>query len=231
MQEQERKMKFRHELKYYLSYADYLVIKSRLRQIASSDSHAGPDGKYRIRSLYFETPNDKILNEKLYGVGEREKFRIRLYDNKDDFIRLEKKMKIVNATSKISCPVTRAEVEKIIAGDIDWMADSDRALLMELYTKMRYLQLSPRTIVDYDRETFIYAPGNVRVTLDTNIRTGVSSTDIFNKNLPLVRANEQVFLMEVKYDNFLPSIIKELVQLPNRRVTAFSKYAVARVFG
>jgi VTC domain. len=140
-------------------------------------------------------------------------------------------MKIVNATSKISCPVTRKEVEKILSGNVDWMVDSGRALLMELYTKMKYQQLKPRTIVDYDRETFIYGPGNVRVTLDTNIKTGVSSTDIFNPELPLARANELVFIMEVKYDNFLPYIIKELVQLPNRRVSAFSKYAAARVFG
>lgn len=85
--------------------------------------------------------------------------------------------------------------------------------------------------MDYTRESFVYAPGNVRVTLDTGIRTGISSTDLFS-DTPVVKTNsEPVIIMEVKYDAFLPYIIQSLIQLPNRRVTAFSKYAVARVFG
>lgn len=224
--------KFRHENKYYLNLADYLTIKARLTQIADRDSHADANGLYRIRSLYFETPDDKALNEKLFGIREREKFRIRLYNNDDSFIRLEKKTKINTLSSKISCHVTKEECEKIIAGDIEWMRDSKRALLLELYTKIKYQQLRPKTIVDYDRECFIYKPGNVRVTLDTQISTGVSSTDLFNKNTPMIKAHgTPVMIMEVKFDNFLPTIIREMVQLPNRRVTAFSKYAVARIFG
>ena len=228
---QEKKMQFRHELKYYLSPTDYLVIRSRLSHIASPDPHAGEDGKYRIRSLYFETPGDKILQEKLTGVGEREKFRIRYYDDDMTFIRLEKKMKTNNATSKISCMITKEEAEKIVAGDLEWMLSSNRALLVELYAKMKFMQLKPKTIVDYDRECFIYGPGNVRVTLDSNISTGVSSVRLFD-DVPMVKAHGvDVIIMEVKYDNYLPLIIKEMVQMPNRRVSAFSKYAAARVFG
>ncbi|MDO5845571.1 MAG: polyphosphate polymerase domain-containing protein [Methanocorpusculum sp.] len=232
MQIAEKKMKFRHELKYYLSMADCLTIQSRLSRIAQHDENCGENGTYRIRSLYFETPDDKVLTEKLYGIMEREKFRIRFYNGSTSFIRLEKKLKINTLSSKVTCRITKDEVEKILAGDYEWMRDSGRALLLELYVKMKYEQLRPRTIVDYDRESFIYAPGNVRVTLDTNIQTGVSSTDLFNPETPVVKAHGvPVIIMEVKYDNFLPAIIKCMVQMPNRRVTAFSKYAVARVFG
>ncbi|MDO5844254.1 MAG: polyphosphate polymerase domain-containing protein [Methanocorpusculum sp.] len=224
--------KFRHENKYYLNLADYLTVKSRLTQIAEIDNHADEHGLYKIRSLYFETPDDKALNEKLFGIKEREKFRIRLYNNYESFIRLEKKTKINTLSSKISCFVTKEECEKIISGDIEWMRESKRALLLELYTKMKYQQLRTKTIVDYDRECFIYRPGNVRVTLDTNISTGISSTDMFNKNTPMIKTHgTPVIIMEVKFDNYLPTLIREMVQLPNRRVTAFSKYAVARIFG
>lgn len=224
--------KYRHELKYLLSMADYLTIRSRLSQVAQLDKNAGLNGKYRIRSLYFETPDDKALNDKLEGALVHEKYRIRFYNNDSSFIRLEKKVKINNATKKISCKISRDEVEKLIVGDCSWMQNSNRALIEELYVKMKTQQLRPKTIVDYDRECYIYDPGNVRVTLDSNISTGVSSIDLFNPNAPVVKAHGvTVILMEVKYDSYLPTIIHELVQLPNRRVTAFSKYAVARVFG
>ena len=231
MQTADTKPKFRHELKYYLNKADYLTIRSRLMQICAFDSHADEEGRYHIRSLYFETPNDTALQEKLTGIIEREKFRIRFYNHDPSFIRLEKKMKINSMTSKLSCPITRPEVEKILSGDLEWMKNSERALLIELYAKMKYQQLRPKTIVDYVRECFIYAPGNVRVTLDTNIQTGVSSTNLFDDTPVVKTSSEPVIIMEVKYDSFLPSVIKCMIQLPNRRVTAFSKYAVSRVFG
>jgi len=225
-------LKFRHELKYYITEADYLTLRARLSQVTDSDPYAGPDGTYLIRSLYFETPGDRVLQEKLTGVKNREKFRIRLYNGDDSFIRLEKKMKMTNATAKVSCPVTREECERILAGDIAWMFGDARELLNELYAKMKYEQLRPKTIVDYSRECFIYRPGNVRVSIDSQIRTGITSTKLFDPNLPTIKPfGVPVIIMEVKFDQYLPSIIKALVQLPNRRVTAFSKYASARMYG
>ena len=224
--------KFRHELKYYLNLADYLIIKNRLSTIAGPDEHADGNGSYMIRSLYFETPDDKALLEKLYGVNEREKFRIRYYNNDTSFIRLEKKTKINNLTNKISAPITQEECEKLIAGDTEWMKNSKNGLILELYAKMKYELLRPKTIVDYIREPFVYRPGNVRVTFDTKISTGVNSTDMFNAKTPMIKTyGEPVIIMEVKYDNYLPTIIRSMVQVQNRRVTAFSKYAAARVFG
>ena len=228
----ETPQKFRHELKYYITESDRLVLRSRLKQIARHDRHADENGVYHIRSLYFETPDDKVLNEKLTGVMNREKFRIRLYNLDTTFIRLEKKIKINNATRKISCRITQDETEKLIHGDLAWMPESNRALILELYTKMKYQQLRAKTIVDYDRESFTYAPGNVRITIDSNIRTGINSTRIFDADTPMIKPfGVPVIILEIKYDNYLPSIIKEMVQLQNRRVTAFSKYAASRMFG
>ena len=148
----------RHELKYYLNKADYLIIKNRLSTIAGPDEHTDFNGSYRIRSLYFETPDDKALLEKLYGVNEREKFRIRYYNNDTSFIRLEKKTKINNLTNKISAPITKDECEKLIAGDTEWMRESKNALILEQYAKMKYELLRPKTLVDYMREPFVYPP-------------------------------------------------------------------------
>lgn len=228
----ERKIQFRHEYKHFINMADYLAIKRRLSLVARPDRHAGPDGKYRIRSLYFETPDDKNLKEKLYGVNNREKFRIRYYNDNTSFIKLEKKTKVNGLGNKLSALLTKAECEKLVAGDIDWMRNSQYPLVLELYAKIKYQQLRPKTIVDYIREPFIYEPGNVRVTIDTAIQTGIQSKDLFCQNLPTIRTNAgNVIILEVKYDEFLPDIIRAAIQLKNRKATAFSKYAVCRVFG
>ena len=143
-----KEQKFRHELKYYLNLADYLTIRERMSAIAGSDEYADENGTYKIRSLYFDTPGDKALYEKLYGINNREKFRIRLYNNDDSFVRLEKKTKVNALTCKISAPVTREQCEKLLAGDTDWMKHAGHALLTELYAKMRHEQLRPKTLVD-----------------------------------------------------------------------------------
>ena len=225
-------MKFRHELKYYINTADYLTIKNRLSAFAEKDKNVNENGTYKIRSLYFETPTDRILSEKINGVNNREKFRIRMYNDDDSFIRLEKKTKVNGFANKIDAPVTREECEKLLEGDVSWMKHADRALLTELYAKMKYEQLRPKTVVDYIREPFIYKPGNVRVTLDSQIKTGVHTKDMFNPKVPTVRMHGvNVIILEVKYDNFLPAIVQTSVQVQNRKSTAFSKYAVARMFG
>jgi hypothetical protein len=103
--------------------------------------------------------------------------------------------------------------------------------VVELYTKMKSGQLRPKTIVDYQREAYVYRSGNVRVTLDKNIRTGLFSTDLFNPDLPTVLSGKETFLLEVKYDSFLPEVIASIIQLDGRRQTAFSKYAASRIYG
>ena len=112
------------------------------------------------------------------------------------------------------------------------MKHTGHALLTELYAKMRFERLRPRTIVDYIREPFTYGPGNVRVTLDSQITTGIQAVDLFSPGMPTVRTHGvNVIILEVKYDNYFPDIIRTMVQVKNRRATAFSKYAVARMFG
>ena len=225
-------MKFRHELKYYINMSDHMTIRSRLSLIASPDRHVSGDGTYLIRSLYFETPTDRVLREKIDGVNNREKFRIRFYNNDPTFIRLEKKTKSNGLCNKISAPLTQEQCQKIIDGDTEFMKTSPYGLVRELAAKMTFEQLRPQTIVDYTREAFIYGPGNVRITLDSDIRSGIRSTDIFNPELPTIRTTlAPTTILEVKYDEFLPEIIREAVCVQNRKQTAFSKYAIARMFG
>lgn len=223
-------MDFRHEWKHEITASDMIAIRQRLRAVAKPDPHA-PDGKYLIRSLYFDNPSDKVLREKIDGVNRREKFRIRYYNGDRSLIHLEKKSKLDGLGTKAQAALTAVQAQQIVDGDLGWMPGSGVPLIQELYSKMKSQGLRPRTIVDYTREPFVYGPGNVRVTLDYNIRTGVGCTDFLNPDCATVPAGEPVIILEVKWDRFLPGIIRDAVQLGNRRTAAFSKYAACRIYG
>lgn len=223
-------MDYRHEWKHELSPADLLVLRQRLRAVMRPDPHA-VGGRYFIRSLYFDTPTDTALREKLDGVSRREKFRIRYYDLDPSVIHLEKKSKLAGLGNKQSAPLTADEARRIVDGDIGWMLHTRRPLVRELYAKMRTQQLRPTTIVDYTREPFVYGPGNVRVTLDYDIRTGLRATNFLDPDCPTVPAGDSPIILEVKWDEFLPDAIRAAVQLEGRRAAAFSKYAQCRIYG
>ena len=224
-------VKPRHEIKVFLTLSEYISIKNRLKNFAKLDKNAGDSGIYHIRSLYFDNFNDKALMEKISGFNNREKFRIRFYNHNHSFIRLEKKSKSNGLCYKSSAPLTKEECEKILNGDIEFLKDSSKDVLKEFYCKLKYQCLKPKTIVDYTREAYIFNTGNVRITFDTNIKSGLYSTNIFNPELPtLGLVNENPIILEVKYDNFLPDIIRDLVQTNTRRPTAVSKYAACRLF-
>ena len=194
-----------------------------------SDIHA-IDGKYFIRSLYFDNAQDKALKEKLNGVNNREKFRIRYYNYDTSIIHLEKKSKINGMFIKESTFLTKEMAQAIVDGDYRWMLKSNEPLIQEFYSKIMSQGLRPKTIVDYEREPFVFSAGNVRVTLDYNIRTGVNCTDFLNPDCVTVPTGDSIIL-EVKWDEYLPDIIRDIVQLPSCRTGNYSKYAVCRIYG
>ena len=223
-------MEFRHEWKHEIGVSDAIAIRQRLRTVARPDPHA-VEGRYKIRSLYFDNLADKALREKLDGVNCREKFRIRYYNDDPSLIRLEKKSKRSGLGSKQSAVLTAEEAQAIVDGRLDWMPESGRPLVQELYAKMRSQGLRPKTIVDYIREPYLYGPGNVRVTLDYNIRTGLGCTDLLDPDCVTVPAGDAPIILEVKWDEYLPTVIRDLIQLTGCRTTAFSKYAICRIYG
>ena len=223
-------MKLRHEWKHEITAADGRILSSRLSAAARRDCH-GQNGQYEIRSLYFDDSQDTALREKLDGVARREKFRIRYYDGNTSYICLEKKSKLDSLCGKRSVLLSLQEVQALLNGVLDWMPFSGRPLVQELYWKMNTQGLRPKTIVDYTREAYVFPAGNVRITLDSNIRTGLRSTDFLNPACVTVPVGDSLLILEVKWDEFLPDVIRAAVQLPGRHTSAFSKYAACRVYG
>lgn len=225
--------KFRHELKYRITYAQYMVLRRRLQTVMRSDLHTGVDGRYRIRSIYFDNYRDKALREKTDGVPVREKFRIRYYNDDFSYLTLEKKIKDKDLCLKVDAQITEGECRKLVEGETIWMREHSSPLVQELYAKMYYQMLRPRVLVSYVREPYIYRAGNVRITFDFDIRTTMFHKDFLEERVVDICAAQkpQDMILEVKYDAFLPEIIRSMIQTNILRQTAFSKYEASRQFG
>lgn len=198
-------MDFRHEWKHVITFGDLLALRSRLGAVMETDRHA-VGGKYVIRSIYFDDLNDSVLREKTDGVNDREKFRLRYYNGDAGWILLEKKSRTGGLCSKERAEVSLEEVNRILKGDLpasDAGTPGEKPLLQELCMKMTCRGLRPKTIVEYTRIPFVYTPGNVRVTLDYRLRTGLCSTDFLDP---------------------------QSVTVPGTRTAAFSKYAACRIY-
>ena len=226
----ETEIPLRHELKHWINLREDLVLSQSLRKLFPHDKNAGPGGTYRVTSLYFDTPYDSALREKIDGVNRREKFRLRYYGTDTSFIRLEKKYKISGLCGKRSAQMTQEQVKELLSGSSEFLLDSDEPLFIELYSKIKGKGLWPKAIVRYDREALLYAPGNVRITLDRDIRTGLGNVDFLNPAIFYMRTMEPGTVLEVKYDAFLPELVRMAVQVPGRQAAACSKYALSRRF-
>lgn len=220
-------MKFRHEYKHPINQSDVICLRQRLDGVMKRDAHSDDAGGYWVRSLYFDNVWDHALRQKIDGVNHREKFRIRYYNSDTSFLRLEKKSKHNGLCQKESVAITREMCEQLLLGNVDILRHSKEELIQELYAKMRYQLLRPKCVVVYRRESFVFGPGNVRITIDTKL-SGSNSPDDFLNPQKLLFPGFSPPVLEVKWDEYLPEIIRTAVQLKTRRSTEFSKYAAIR---
>ena len=217
---------FRNEWKYYITEAEMYAIRSRLLEIMERDSHAG-DGKYMIRSLYFDDYWDNSYHDKLDGVNYRNKYRIRVYNCSDQTIKLERKTKIANYIHKDSASLSREEYDRILDGDYSFLLASDKPLCREFYYECTVHLMRPRVIVDYEREPLIFPYGDVRITFDSHVRAALLCEDIFDPKLPALEVLDPgVLIMEVKFTEFLPQMIKEVIPPSAHHFMAISKYTL-----
>lgn len=217
---------YRNEWKYLIDTAQKELICQRLGPVLTLDKHA-QNGGYMLRSLYFDDYRNSAYEEKDAGVLQRKKYRIRVYNCSDQSIKLERKKKFGAYIFKEAATLTREEVYKILEGDYGFLLHSDQNLCREFYVECVSNMLRPKTIVDYDREPWVLDAGTVRITFDMDVRAAVGSFDIFDPTLPALPVLEPgKCVMEVKFTEFLPQFVREI--LPDRasEFTAVSKYVL-----
>lgn len=222
--------KYRHELKYRCSETQIEIIRNRLHNILEFDSHA-LNGQYNIRSMYFDNYQNRCYYENENGTDCREKFRIRIYNANEDRITLECKRKQNGKTYKTSCQLSREEYDSILYGGNLTQLSAKPDLLKKFLILMKTQLFTPSVIVEYDRTPYIYPAGNVRITLDQNIRSSSNFAGFFDTNIasrPILPKGQH--LLEVKYDEFLPSFIKEALQIDHLQRTTFSKFYLCKKY-
>lgn len=218
--------KYRHELKYIISKNIAEILKLQLSSIMDVDVNSiYDDHTYKIRSLYFDNDSSDAYYEKLNGVLYREKYRIRYYNDDDSFIRLERKLKHNNMTSKDQISISREICDKIVNGEIEDLKATD--LLEEFLNDMRRKHLTPSVIVDYTRLAYTYPISEVRITFDSKIKSGRYGYELFDCELPTYDASEDVVL-EVKFNEVLPEAISLILTTVPMYRQAVSKFALCR---
>ena len=228
---EDSKLAFRHELKYLITGAQVELLKNQARHLLEADKHAGSDGCYSIRSLYFDDYQNSCFYENENGTDPREKFRIRIYNGSADRITLECKRKERGKTLKTSCPLTLEQTKQLMEGKYLPDIASQPEVLRKLTLRMMTKRMRPVVIVEYDRIPYVYKNGNVRVTLDMNVSSS-SSVECFLDEIipkrPIMPVGQH--LLEVKFDEYLPDFLHHNLNLHSLTQTAYSKYYLCRKY-
>ena len=224
----------RHELKYYISQSQYQILARLLRTLLTPDENADENAEYHIRSLYFDTIFNQALNDKVAGVQDRNKYRIRIYNLSDKFIRMECKSKLGNYISKRQTLITRDLCEQMVTGDPSGLENTSSGLLREVFREMRINLLRPAVIVDYVREAYMHPAEDVRITFDKQLRTGLFSYNLFDAQLPTISplADPEQVILEVKFNRLIPDYLTDILSLAAgwSSRSAISKYVLCRRF-
>lgn len=219
----------RHELKYYLSRADYEYARSLLSTLMHRDEHS-PERGYPIRSLYFDDIGDASVIEKLDGIEHRDKYRLRTYDPNLDWVKLERKRKNNNYVSKTSVRLSKAEALRLMDNDHEVLYEKDTADARSLYFDFTRKFLKPVIIIDYLREAYTLPYNEIRVTFDKELRINQYDHNLFDPNLETYSIQrDDVIIMEVKFNVALPSWFTPLFNLESATPSAISKYTQGRI--
>ncbi len=226
--------KYRYELKFLCTQLQIEMLRSQLDFLMEKDSHSKADGFYSIRSLYFDDYDDSAMKQKEDGLDERKKYRIRSYHaGQDEYFRLEIKYRNHDKIRKESCLLTPEEVREILWGKaVKTAYDSGRKVLAQFEFSREQKLLAPAVIVEYDRIPYVYQEGNVRITIDRNICASPDTGEFMKKNIASLPVLERgVHLLEIKYDEYLPDFIRQVLQIVSLHKISFSKYYLCRIAG
>lgn len=221
--------RLRHEIKYYINDSVYHTLRGRLRTVAGADPNMKEEDGYLISSLYFDDVYHSAMNEKQAGICFRKKYRLRCYNRQDTRINLECKRKYGEYISKDSMAVSRGEYDAMLAGNYDVFMDHPDTVGREVYALHHARLLKPVVAVEYLREAYVLAQGNVRITFDKEISASVNDYDMFSEYYEVKKVLEPgIMVLEVKFDDYLPDMIYQILKTAMTNKCAISKYVMCR---
>ena len=221
---------WRIENKYYISLKECGELRERLRAVMHKDPHSDDNWSYLISSVYFDTVDDRALREADGGLTVRKKYRIRAYNYSDELISVERKVKCGTLSCKTSFKTNRSVYDAIMRGDYEVLRSIDHPLARDFYYDLTSGGYRPKTIVEYDREVYVYPICDVRITFDRNIRGSVSGVDLFSEHVLGQTLPPYVVLLEVKYNHTLPDFIRSLLPTDVMQKISNCKYVLCREY-
>lgn len=221
----------RKELKYYISYKEYVTLSNLLRKTLQQDKHNQKHlGGYFIRSLYFDNFNNKAFEDKMAGIEERFKYRLRIYDTNAKWVKFEIKNKSNDVVMKETASISREDANEIQNMNYEVMLKYNNPILHKAYVEFKKSQYYPVVLVDYLREAFTHDANKIRIVFDRFLKSSSLQLDIFKPNPILIpQLKKDTIIMEVKYNNFIPKFIKQIIQIPSFERSAISKYCIGRL--
>lgn len=224
-------MVVRNELKYLITHNEYIMLSNLLRKFLKPDAHNSLGSKgYFVRSLYFDTLDNKSFEEKMAGLEEKAKYRLRIYDINMKWVKFEIKNKINNSTRKETAIISRQDAVEIQKGNFDVMLSYNDNVLNKAYKEFKKKHYFPVVIVDYFREAYTYDISRIRIVFDKFLKSTTLQLDLFEKHaFTLQRIENGLVIMELKYHNFIPAWLKHFLQMPSFERSAISKYCISRI--
>jgi len=221
----------RQEKKYLINLEQYYYLSRRFSSLLMEDKHSSDDG-YFVQSLYFDSLDDTDFNEKIDGVDVRKKIRLRNYGANSPSAKLEMKQKQGMLQKKRSLTLDRAQSHRVINGDYSALLEDNSNFAGECFGIMNMQCYRPKAVVMYTRKVFIAHENEIRITFDHDIKGSESNFDIFSNDLMgNTLFDPFLVVMEVKFNGFLLSYIKDIINEVNASESAVSKYCLGRAVG
>lgn len=219
----------RNEVKFYISISDYMALSSIFEKTMTLDPHAGANKDYWVRSLYFDDMANSSYYEKVSGVNARRKIRLRLYDVQQPKMKIEIKNKLGSRVFKETSFIDKADAMALIDGQRSPLLKNRDPILGKVYYLMAMEHYRPVAVIDYEREAYICDFQHIRITFDKNIRGGMSDFRILKRELNLRPVfDERTVVLEVKFNNFLPEWIRDILSGRQATQAAIGKYCLSR---
>lgn len=219
---------YRHELKFLLSMVEYEHLRRLLGALFVKDENMKQGKDYYIRSLYFDTPENKDYYDKLMGVSQRRKIRLRIYDTSAEHVKLEMKNKENDYSIKETMNISRDDAIQLLKGNYHVLAEYDNDVSKKAYFNLSAYAYTPKVIVDYEREAYLLPVENIRITFDKRVRA-FKGNGLFEKYNAFVGVlAPEYMILEVKYDKYLPAYVENVLSSISMQRMSISKYCMAR---
>lgn len=218
----------RTETKYLVTPVEYGDLMITLPKLLDPDPHNGGFG-YRVKSLYFDSFDDRDFYDKVDGLENRKKIRLRIYGNLEERVKLEIKIKENMFQAKDSMWIKREDAIRLQECDFACLDNYDDPLAEKLRRIMTWNNYRPVVLVDYLRKAFTGEVNNTRITLDSEIRSTELELDLFASPEWLVPIQMGHFaVLEIKSTGELPKYVKKYIEGYGRSSRAVSKYRESR---